>query len=135
MMQQQGYLYVEDDPLSRKAMKMIIEKELEEAVDLFEDSHDFMARLAALNPSPKVILLDIHIQPYSGFELLKMIRTLPEYDAVPVVALTASVMNEEVSQLREAGFNGAIAKPFSIRTLPDWLRAIQSGESVWKITE
>jgi CheY-like chemotaxis protein len=50
-----------------------------------------------------------------------------------VVALTASVMNEEVEQLRAAGFHSCLAKPIDIDTFPDVLNRILDGESVWRI--
>ncbi len=49
-------------------------------------------------PKPDVILLDIHVKPYSGFEMLEMLRKMNGFVDVPVVALTASVMNEEVQK-------------------------------------
>jgi CheY-like chemotaxis protein len=65
--------------------------------------------------------------------MLEMIRERPEFDHVPVVALTASVMNEEVQQLKRAGFNGVIAKPIDVDTFPDILQRILDGETVWRI--
>jgi CheY-like chemotaxis protein len=131
MTSRNGYLFVDDDPLSRSAMQVIITKAMKQHLTVFEDSADFMRKLQALDPAPEMILLDIHMKPHSGFELLAMIRASPAYADIPVVALTASVMNEEVDKLREAGFNGAIAKPFSVRSLPDLLHRIQAGETLW----
>jgi hypothetical protein len=51
------------------------------------------------------------------------------------VALTASVMNEEVHKLREAGFHSVIAKPIDVDTFPDLLHRIVGGETVWRIIE
>jgi CheY-like chemotaxis protein len=130
-----GYLYVDDDPFSREAMRVIIEIGMKEHLTLLKDSTDFLQNLQGLRHCPKVILLDIHMTPYTGFELLQMLRADATYAGVPVVALTASVMNEEVSKLRTAGFDGAIAKPFSVTTLPALLQRIENGETVWNITE
>jgi CheY-like chemotaxis protein len=128
------YLYVEDDPMSREVMRIIMEKGVGSSnLILFEDSNLFMERMNVLSHIPTVILLDIHIQPYDGFQMLTMIRQSEKFAQSKVVALTASVMNEEVEQLRTAGFDGAIAKPLSIQTFPDLLRRIINGESVWHI--
>jgi CheY-like chemotaxis protein len=50
-----------------------------------------------------------------------------------VMALTASVMNEEINKLREAGFDGVLGKPLSFHTFPDTLRRILAGERIWTV--
>lgn len=129
------YLYVEDDPLSREVMQMIMEMALGiKTLTVFDDSTNFMERLQGLT-MPHVIMLDIHMKPYNGFEVLDMIRQDPLYDTTTIIALTASVMNEEVAQLRERGFNGAIAKPLSIQVFPNLLHQILQGQAVWHIAD
>jgi CheY-like chemotaxis protein len=135
MIERNGYLYIDDDQFSRDAMKIIVQRGMRETLTLFEDTTNFMQRLQALSQRPQVILLDIHMQPHDGFAVLEMLRTHPGYQDIPVVALTASVMNEEVQKLNDAGFNGVIAKPFSVRSLPGLLKRIQDGEPVWNIVE
>ena len=67
-------------------------------VTILEDSQDFLANMAALDPKPDIILLDIHVKPYNGFEMLSLLRSLEWGRNTPIVALTASVMNEEVQK-------------------------------------
>ncbi len=129
-----SFLYVEDDPLSREVMQMIMENAMGvQHLTIFEDSSHFMARLYALDPRPDLLLLDIHMQPHDGFTLLEMIRADATFSAAKVVALTASVMNEEVAKLRQSGFDGAIGKPLSVATFPDLVSRILDGETVWHI--
>jgi CheY-like chemotaxis protein len=128
-------LYVEDEPSSRKVMRMIAKDMGLENLTLFEDSSDFMARVAALPLKPQIIFLDIHVKPHTGFEMLKMLRDSGQYTGVPIVAMTASVMNEEVGQLRTAGFDGCLAKPIDIDTFPDTVRRILAGEVIWRIID
>ena len=131
---QQAFLYVEDDSLSREIMKFIMEAGMGVSkLAIFEDSSDFMNRLKALPDRPDVILLDIHVRPHNGFEMLKMLQADAEYAKCRIIALTASVMNEEVEQLRISGFNGAIAKPLSVQTFPGLLKRVIAGEDVWYI--
>jgi CheY-like chemotaxis protein len=124
-------LYVEDEPRSRKVMQMAISELARVELIMFEDSADFPARAATLTPA--IVFLDIQMQPYTGFEMLAALRQNPAYDRVPVIAMTASVMNEEIEQLRSAGFNGCIAKPIDIDTFPESVRMILNGEAVWRI--
>ncbi len=127
-------LYVEDDPPSREIMELLLVGQMELSnVHIFDDSKDFMPRLEKLNSKPDMILLDIHVRPYSGFEMLQMIRAHDSFRHIPVVALTASVMNEEVQQLKEAGFSGVIAKPIDMDSFPALLDRILNGEAIWSI--
>lgn len=129
-----SFLYVEDDPPSRQVMDLIVKKAMKvENLTIFEDSHDFIKRVKALPKRPDVILLDIHVAPHNGFEMLEMVRQDEELKAAKVIALTASVMNEEVEALRVKGFDGAISKPLSVSLFPGLIERMVDGESVWYI--
>jgi CheY-like chemotaxis protein len=127
-------LYVEDDPFSRQVMQLLLERALKfEHVSLFENSDRFLERLDALPRQPNLIFLDIHMQPHDGLTLLAMLRQRDEYRETRIVALTASVMNEEVDQLRRAGFDAVLAKPIDQATFPNFLQRIFDGERIWSI--
>ena len=134
MINDKHYLYVEDDPASCQVMQLLMDKMIKaKSLTIFDDSEDFMARVLRLPNKPDMILLDIQLQPYDGFAMLSMLRQNADYATIPVVALTASVMSEEVDRLRLAGFGGVIAKPLSLRQFPDMLRKLFEGESIWNI--
>ena len=136
MFDQYSYLYVEDDPLSQEIMRMIMAHGMGvEGLIIFDDSYDFMKRTLSLNPKPEIILLDIHVTPQDGFEMLSLLRANHEFRAAKIIALTASVMNEEVERLRLAGFDGAIAKPLSLHTFPALMQQIIAGEHVWHVVQ
>lgn len=129
-------LYVEDDLLSRKVMQMLLKGRMRlPHVTILEDSTDFMNRVEALNPKPGIIFLDIHVKPYDGFEMLEMLRQKEWINGTLIVALTASVMNEEVLRLRQAGFHSCLAKPIDLDTFPDIFNRILEGETIWRIIE
>lgn len=127
-------LCVENDPPSRLLMKLLVEKYLHvNNYAIFENSESFLERLHHLPVRPVIILLDIHVPPLNGFQLLSLIRGDPDYLNTKVVALTASVMNEEVEQLRSSGFDGAIGKPITLVTFPSLIQRIINGERVWQV--
>jgi CheY-like chemotaxis protein len=127
-------LYVEDDLQSREIMRLLVEEVMQVSnLTIFEDSHNFLERIDALALRPHVILLDIHVPPLSGFEMLKLLRGHHVYQSTPIVALTASVMNEEVHQLKTAGFDGVLAKPLDMDAFPQVLHRILQGETVWHV--
>lgn len=127
-------LYVEDDPASRDVLRILqrINPGFMQ-LTVFDNSKDFEERLLALDPQPDLALLDIHMKPYTGFDMLGIIRSHREYDRTPVVALTASVMNEEVQLLKEAGFHGVLAKPLDLDEFPQVIQRIVKGERVWHV--
>jgi CheY-like chemotaxis protein len=127
-------LYVEDDALSREVMKALLTRKLNfQNITIFEDSAHFMDKLRAMVTWPDVIFLDIHMEPIDGFEMLRQIRADASFRSTKIVALTASVMNEEVKLLRAAGFDGVLAKPLNVDAFPDALERILGGEQVWII--
>lgn len=127
-------LYVENDPLSCEVMRALLIRALGyKDVTIFEDSAAFEERLETLPKMPDVIFLDIHMHPLDGFDMLKLIRKHDALRSTQVVALTASVMNEEVRTLRDAGFDGVIAKPITYEVFPAVLDRILKGEQVWNV--
>lgn len=127
-------LCVDDDPLSRKVMQLLLQGRMAlPTVTLWADSTHFVNRLMALSPAPDLLILDIQVPPYDGYEMLAMARSLNAFRTTPIIAVTASVMNEEVSRLRAAGFNGCIAKPIQPAAFPDTIYRLLEGESIWHI--
>jgi CheY-like chemotaxis protein len=126
-------LYVEDDALSRQVMDMIMRHAMGVSnLMIFEDTQNVMQKLKALPRRPDVILLDIQVKPLDGFAVLNLLRGDPEFARARVIALTASVMSEEVERLRASGFDGAIGKPVSITTFPALIAQVLNGQKVWR---
>ena len=126
------FLYIENDDLSREVMKTLLLRGLGyRDLTMFDNSAHFERHLENLEQKPDVIFLDIHMEPIDGFEMLRLIRRNKDHQTTPVIALTASVMNEEVRRLREAGFDGVIAKPINYDTFPTALDRILNGEQIW----
>ena len=72
---------------------------------------------------PSFVLLDLSMPVMDGWEMLKHIRTNPELQSIPVIALTAHAMAGDRERVMEAGFDGYIAKPFRIGTFMSELTA------------
>ena len=136
MNDQAAVLYVEDDPQSRKVMRMMLKGRMNlPHVTILENSEEFVRRVEEMEPKPDVIFLDIHMKPYDGFEMLEMLQQCQWLNGTRIIALTASVMNEEVHKLRTSGFNGCLAKPIDIATFPETFDRIVAGESIWRIID
>jgi CheY-like chemotaxis protein len=128
------YLYVEDDEMNRHALALVLTRLMGvESLYVLEDSHDFIARIKALPTRPDVFLLDVQVQPHDGFEMLRMLRSEEDFENARIIAVTASVMDDQVDRLRTSGFDGCIGKPLNLASLPDTLRRIVQGEKTWQI--
>ena len=128
-------VYVEDDAFSREVMGVWMRAAYPDAVlTILPDSKQFIAQIDKLPAVPRLFLLDVHVQPLDGFQMLDELRRHPDYAEAKIVAVTASVMNQEVVQLRGAGFNGAIAKPLDFDQFAGLIARVLDGEEVWYVT-
>jgi two-component system cell cycle response regulator DivK len=133
--EQPVFVYVDDDLTSRQVMHLLLVEALGyESLTMFEDSTDFMAKIESLPDPPDVIFLDIQVKPLNGFVMLRLLRDHPAYQSTAVIAVTASVMNEEVDKLKEVGFDGVIGKPLRLKTFANIIHRILSHEKIWFIT-
>ena len=66
--------------------------------------------------APALILMDIQLPGMGGIEGLKALRAEPKTAGIPVVAITASVMQADREQIMRAGFDGFIEKPITVRS-------------------
>ena len=72
---------------------------------------------------PDLILMDIHLPGMSGIEALKVLRADAATAAIPVIAVTASVMQQDRKQITEAGFDAYVGKPINLKEFLDAVRA------------
>jgi two-component system cell cycle response regulator DivK len=84
-------------------------------------------------PRLDLILLDLHLPQEDGFSTLAKLRSNPRYESTCIVAVTADASLETMQQVKEAGFNGFIGKPISVKKFPDQITHLLRGEAVWDL--
>jgi two-component system cell cycle response regulator DivK len=76
----------------------------------------------ARDQQPALVLMDIQLPGISGVEAFRQLRVDPTTRAIPVIAVTASVMAQERQKVMAAGFDGFQGKPISVRELLETIR-------------
>ncbi len=64
-----------------------------------------------------VVVSDIGMPEMNGYELAENLRALPDYEFVPLIAITGFALHDDRNQALNAGFNHFLAKPINPMTL------------------
>ena len=71
---------------------------------------------------PDLVLMDIQLPGMSGIDAIGVLRADPATAAIPVVAVTASVMPQDRNKITEAGFDAYVGKPINLKEFLDTVR-------------
>ena len=112
-------LIIEDDEKSRKLVRDVLGLKGYRTAE--SDTAEEGLRLAR-QLHPALILMDIHLPGMNGIEALQSLRRETATSAIPVIAVTASVMNDQRQQVIDAGFNALERKPINIA---DFLKTVR----------
>jgi len=82
------------------------------------------------HPLPGLVLLDLNLPYWSGFEVLEWIRQQPQLRRVPVVILSSSNRPDDIGRAYDAGANGYLVKPSA---LPELTSMVQALRDFWLI--
>jgi two-component system cell cycle response regulator DivK len=82
----------------------------------------------AASELPDLVLMDLQLPGIDGMEALRRLRGSPLTASIPVVAVTAQAMKHDRERALEAGFDGYVEKPISVREFPDQVRKFLPGE-------
>ncbi|MCD4772380.1 MAG: tetratricopeptide repeat protein [Bacteroidales bacterium] len=63
---------------------------------------------------PDLILMDIRMPLIDGFEAMKTIKNIKEFNNLPIIALTATAMKSDKFEIRKKGFDGILIKPVKL---------------------
>lgn len=107
-------LIVEDDANSRKLARDVLQAKGYQTLEAENAEHGLVLAAAQI---PALILMDIQLPGMNGIEALKMLRSSPATGLIPVIAVTASVMNKQQGEIVDAGFDAVERKPISVAGL------------------
>jgi CheY-like chemotaxis protein len=75
-------------------------------------------------PLPILMLLDLKLPRYSGFEVLSWVRNESDFKYLPVVVLTSSDQEVDIKRAYAVGANSYLTKPPSLNMLLEMVQAI-----------
>ncbi len=114
-------LYVEDDAITRTALRKILLKFCD--IDLTPSAEK--ALLKVKEKQYDLILMDINLgSGMNGLELSEVIRNIPGYDKIPIIAVTAYSSDEDKKEILSGSINFYLLKPFLIQDLLNLLNKI-----------
>ncbi len=105
-------MIVEDNPINMQLFSDILEASGYEVIQVTESTK---AVEEIISIKPDIVLTDIQMPVISGLELTKMIKSNNDIKNIPVIAITAFAMKGDEEKILEAGCDGYIAKPISIK--------------------
>jgi two-component system chemotaxis response regulator CheY len=71
---------------------------------------------------PDMVITDLNMPDMDGIELIRKIRSMPDYKFIPILMLTTEAQEEKMREGKQAGASGWIVKPFSSGQLLDVLK-------------
>ncbi len=128
-------LLVEDNPVNQQVAAELLES-AGASVSIAENGVAALERVAASEGKPPfaLVLMDLQMPEMDGYEAARALRRNKDYDAMPIVAMTAHAMVDERQKCLEAGMNDHISKPIEVdkffATLARWVHPAKPGRPV-----
>jgi two-component system cell cycle response regulator DivK len=112
-------LIVEDDRISQKMVRDALRAAGYETDEV--DSGELALQKVA-EVTPDLIVMDIRLPVMDGLETTRRLKADPGTAAIPIVAVTAHVMLEDESLIRDAGCDAYMPKPLRFSALLEVVR-------------
>ncbi len=118
-------LAVDDDKMIQEMLKAVLAFIGCDEVVIASDGEIALDILQKDTQKFDCLFLDINMPNMDGIELCSRVRELPEYEATPIMMLTAMVGKSYMDRSYAAGANDYVTKPFDVLDLRTRFRAIQ----------
>ena len=109
-------LIVEDNEKNMKLVRDILQHQGHATLEAVTGTDG--VRIAK-EATPDLVLMDIQLPDIDGIAALRQIRAEPLLDAMPVLAVSASVMPDEQQKIVTSGFDAFITKPINLKQFRD----------------
>jgi two-component system, cell cycle response regulator DivK len=123
-------LIIEDDSVSVAVLRRLLDQLLVESLVIRDyEVRDYLQDISGTS----VVFCDLEMPNVTGYEVLKIIRQLPAFAGVPVIAYTTHISH--MNDVRLAGFDGFLGKPLDAANFAQQFARIVNGENVWEVSD
>ena len=109
-------LYIEDQSANLLFVQKLLQKKRPQ-LRLLQAIEPHIGLSLAHAQHPDLILLDINLPEINGYEVLQRLRADPETCNIPVIAISANAMADDLAKGKAAGFSDYLTKPIDIHAL------------------
>jgi two-component system, cell cycle response regulator DivK len=107
-------LVVEDNEDNRQILRVLLRKSGFEMIE----AHDGEAALTiAAAKRPDLILMDVQLPGFDGYEAMRRLKDQPALRAIPIIVVTSYALSGDEEKARAAGCDAYIAKPYDTKRL------------------
>ena len=107
-------LVVEDEEDNRRIVRDLLTSVGYEIIEAVTGEEGVKAAETQL---PDLILMDIQLPGFDGYEATRRIKANPVLHHIPIIVVTSYALSGDDAKAFEAGCDGYVAKPFSPRAL------------------
>jgi CheY-like chemotaxis protein len=93
---------------------------------------DVVKKMLAFKPIDLVILDLMFPENVTGYDIFEQIRSHPEFETVPIVAVSAADPADAIPRTKSLGFAGFIRKPLNTIRFTEQIAQLLSGEAIWE---
>ena len=122
-------LVIDDNEMNLETLRVLLRKEGVSAIT-FSSPNQLESQLDEVD-DVQVVFLDLEFPNHNGLELVKDMKSLPQFSHVPIIAYSVHI--SELNEVRQAGFDGFIGKPLDTQQFPNQLQRVLAGESIWDV--
>ncbi len=113
-------LLVDDDVRNIFALSSALEQK-GAVVEIARNGHEALSKLREC-ADIDLVLMDVMMPEMDGYEATRRIRLEPQWQNLPIIAVTAKAMKDDQERCREAGANDYLAKPIDLDRLFSLIR-------------
>lgn len=107
-------LIAEDNSSNMKLLKDVLEHHGYDVIETY-DGKAALDKIKKLNKQISLILMDIQLPEINGIDVIKEIKLSTETKSIPVFAISAYAMQNEINKAHQAGCDCYITKPIDIK--------------------
>lgn len=125
-LQHQRVLLVEDNPVNQKVAAGLLRRQHVDC-DIANNGQEAIDQLLAKGPDHyALVLMDVEMPLVDGYQATRFIRGRPEFNHLPIIAMTAHAMKSDQDKCLQAGMDAFVHKPIKpdklYQSLSDMLR-------------